>query len=693
MATLLETLVVALTANAKDFKKGLDDADRDAEKWSSGIAGKVAKFAGGAALAGVTALAGATVAVGKAAMDAWGQFDEASDALINATGASGAALEEMEESVKRLYGSTAGLGVGMGVIGEVMGALKQRVNLTGADLEILTGTVMNFARMTGEDAVGATEALTRTMNAWGVEATAGDELLNQMYAAGQKFGISFSQLSEQVTRFAPQMQGMGLSLQESMGLLALWEQQGLNSQAMLMGLNTASAKFAEAGTPVRQGLEETIASIQNAGSETEALAIAYETFGQRAGGQMVKAIQDGNLSLASAVDLLGSTEGALDSASERVLDFPDTWEMAMKQITTALVPLGQSLAELIQAVLPALTRGIGWVVSAITPFIDGLISLGKYIGFTIESGDAMNDWLAHLPGPIQGVVRALGDMIAWIGNLGSVVEEKGSRINQTLGGVIGWFGGLRDAITDQAGGALEFLRGWADQNLPRLQMIFQAVLGAIQGFWNTFGDSIMAVVDFVFGTVWTVIETALHNVMDLVSAVLQILTGDFEGGFDTILGIVERTGAMLWDIMRNLVGTIVDAVRSIDWVELGRSIIEGMINGITNLSQRLWDAARNVSQNLWDRMTGWWNTGSPSRKAERGLGEPIAQGIVKGIEGGVDLRAVDIAMRGVFEGMRFAAPETQANSTTNHVTIQIVANDQEQARLGVLAGLRQAGLA
>lgn len=663
---LLETLIVALVAESKGFSDGLKDADKEAEGWSKGMAGKVAKFAGGAALAGVTALAGAVTAVGAAAMSAWGEFDEASDALIHATGASGDALAEMEQSVKDLYGSTAGLGVTMGDIGAVMGEVQTRTGLTGDGLESLTSSIMNFSRMTGVDGVNATASLTRTMGDWGVSTENATSLLNQMYGAGQKFGITFDSLSGKLVQFGAPLRQMGFSLEESMAMLGKWEQEGVNTELVIGSLRIAAGKFADANVPLRDGLNQTMEAIKAAGSESEALSIAMDTFGARAGPDMAAAIREGRFEIEAAVEALQGTETALDDASERVLDFPDAWEMATKQVTTALVPLGTSLAELISAVLPALTGAIGWVVDALGPWIDRLSDLIGMLTRTVDEGKGFSGWLDRLPEPLRRVSDAIGGIIDWFRNLGGTISEQGT-------------------------GKLSFLKDWVDQNLPRLQQIFEAVLGAIQGFWDTFGGSIMTVVDFVFGTIWTVIDTALKNVMDLVSAVLQILTGDFEGGFNTLIGIAERTVQTLRGIMQGLVGAIVDAVTQIDWLALGENIIMGMINGITNMSQRLWDAARSVSQNMWDRMTGWWQTGSPSRKAEDELGVPIAEGLMIGIGDGIDLSAIDASMGSVFEGMSLAQP-VAAGATNNYITINVSGADREESRLGVLDGLRQAGM-
>ena len=90
-------------------------------------------------------------------------------------------------------------------------------------------------------------------------------------------------------------------------------------------------------------------------------------------------------------------------------------------------------------------------------------------------------------------------------------------------------------------------------------------------------------------------------------------------------------------------------------------------------------------------MTGWWQTGSPSRKAEDELGVPIAQGLMIGIGDGIDMSAIDASMGSVFEGMSFAE-QPIAGATNTYITINISGADREESRLGVLDGLRQAGV-
>lgn len=280
--------------------------------------------------------------------------------------------------------------------------------------------------------------------------------------------------------------------------------------------------------------------------------------------------------------------------------------------------------------------------------------------------------------------------------IASIIQRYVQPVIQTL---ITWFGNLGTTMRGQADGPMAYLASWFNSNMPRIQQIVQTVLGAVQSFWDAHGDAIMTVVNNTFSVAFSIIDTTLRTILDLVTFVLQVLTGDWEAAGQTLIGIVER----IWETVVGVFRTQIDSIRTLftdfDWAELGRNIVQGMIDGIVGMSTALWNAAQRISQNLWDRMTGWWNVGSPSRKAEEGLGVPIAQGIGLGLQTGLDdmRRQIGVGMGGLFGALQpQAAPAGAGGAMSINVYLSGADADYESGRAvgrGVLDELRRRGLA
>lgn len=307
---------------------------------------------------------------------------------------------------------------------------------------------------------------------------------------------------------------------------------------------------------------------------------------------------------------------------------------------------------------------------------------------------ALNQLVQAVMPPVTAFIETR--LVPAMNAIAAVIQRYVQPVIQTL---ITWFGNLGTTMRGQADGPMAYVAAWFADNMPRIQQIVQTVLGAVQGFWDAHGDAIMTVVNNTFSVATMIIDTALRTILDLVTFVLQVLTGDWEGAGQTLIGIVER----IWETVTGVFRTQIDSIRTLfadfNWAELGRNIVQGMINGIVGMSSALWAAADRISRDLWDRMTGWWSVGSPSRKAEMGLGVPIAQGIGVGLQNGIDdmRRQIDLGMGGLF-GALSPQPATAGAGGAMAINVYLSGADAtyESGRAvgrGILDEMRSRGIA
>lgn len=440
MAFTFADLVARFAGDTSAFDKSLDKSERKTRSWAN----NASKMIGGAVVGGAAIAGAALIGLGTAALGIEGDFKKATDALINGTGASGDALEDMEERVKSLKGSTAGLGMDLETIGATMAEVNTRTGATGDALEDLTGQVLEFTRLAGGDAVSNTQLLTRTMGDWGVETENAGKLLDQLYGAGQAFGIGFDSLTQKLVQFGAPLRQMGFGLEESIALFGKWEKEGVNAELAIGSLRIAAGKFAREGVDLASGLDQVQESIKNAATESEGLNIAMEYFGARAGPDMAAAIREGRFELDEAVESLRNTEGGLADAAERTIGFREEWAIAMSSMQVALLPLGEALGEFVSAVMPS-----------VVTFIQGTLAPA----FEQWTTDAI-EWLTGSGGLIPAI-QAAGQAGTWQGLLDYLADANEQFVY------------LRDIINDVTQ-ALDWLNQkknslntWMDNNLPK----------------------------------------------------------------------------------------------------------------------------------------------------------------------------------------------------------------------------------
>jgi phage-related minor tail protein len=373
---------------------------------------------GGALTKGVTA---PITAIGTASVAAWKEVDTGLDTIIQKTGASGDALDEMSQILNNLVTE---IPTDFATAGAAIGQVNTRFGVTGQDLEKLSGKFVKFAQLNDKDVSASVDSVSKMMAAFGLEADDAGKMLDALNTVGQQTGADVTGLADTIAANAKQFQEMGLSAEEAASFLGQASMAGLDSGTAMMGLKTAMKNATEDGkslSEVLSGFEDTMGS--NA-SGSEKLAAAYELFGTRAGGAIENAVAKGTLSLSDFSSSLGDFEGSVDETFEGTLD-------PMDKFQTTLNELKLVGADLVDAAGPALA-------DILTEAAEGVKTLAEaWSGLSPEMQDTIIK--------VAGIAAVAGPLLS----IGGTIIGGISTIAGGLGGLIGQIGGVGSA----AGGA------------------------------------------------------------------------------------------------------------------------------------------------------------------------------------------------------------------------------------------------
>lgn len=562
-------------------------------------------FTGGALLEGATAIVGKLGELAGSPLDAWRNLDEAADTLTMKLGVTGPALDAMTGSVSNLYNSSAGLGQSMGDIASTMGTLGQITGATGPALESLTSQLGYMKQVQGEGAVGA-EEFARTLQAWNIPAEQGGALLDQMAVATQKFGISSADMTSGLQKAAGAFQGMGLSADQSMGLMAGFYAGGLNTEKAIMAMSTAAGKFAKDGVDMRTGLDQAVQAIQHAGTATEATKIAVETFGAKAGPGLATAIQQGKFSLEGLSATLGNTTGALQKTAEATMDFPEKMELMKRKVETALEPLGQAIANGLGSALDALGPLLNSAVAGFAPLIQRVTDASQLFQTAGEWSSSFGETILRvtetllglqmfsldgLTGTIDAAANAAGALqLAFqffaTGDTDSAFEMLG----EALQGVIGMFGLTNDASSDLANGIM----GPLQDAFEGVGTIARTVFGALPGIVAGLMPGITALASFITSTVTQAFQT-LGPIASAVFAGIVTVVTNVMPSVVQLAGAVGQTLSAAFTAMQQIATAVFTALQP---------YLPALQSAISQVSQVLGTTLNSALQGISSFLTG-----------------------------------------------------------------------------------------
>ena len=303
--------------------------------------------------------------------------------------------------------------------GAAIGEVNTRFGLTGKALEGLSGQFVKFAKLNGQDVSNSVDSVSKMMAGFNLEASDAGRVLDALNVVGQQTGVDVGTLADTVAANAKQFQEMGMSVEEAASFLGAASMTGLDTRTAMMGLKTAMKNATKDGKTLDEalaGFEQTMGS--NA-SESDKLAAAYELFGTRAGGAIVNAVENGELSLSDFTGNLGDFEGSVSES------FSETTS-PMEEFQTTLNDLAIAGADLVEAAGPMLCDMMSDLADVVTDAADAWGELAPDMQQMIVAG--------------VGILAVAGPLLSIGGNLVGVIGSIGAGLGTLVTGLIGTSG-------------------------------------------------------------------------------------------------------------------------------------------------------------------------------------------------------------------------------------------------------------
>ena len=387
-----------------------------------------------------TKVTGPIMAAGAASVAALKDVDNGYDTIIKKTGATGEALESLKGSMEDVATSVP---VSFEKAGDAIGEVNTRFGLTGEELEDLSKQFLKFAELNGTDVTTSIDNVQAAMAAFGVETDSAADILDILNKAGQDTGVSVDKLAQDLTTNSTALKEMGFGMNTAIGFMANLNKNGIDSSAVMSGLKKALQNATKDGKTMSEALDELTQSMANAETDTEAMALATELFGAKAGPQLAAAIKEGRLSFDDFTNTVKDWGDSVTTTFEATQDPWDEWNMTLNELKLAGAELGTVLMDVLEPIIKEVT--------------DGVKDLRTWMNSLDEDEKKQIIQIAGIVAAVGPVITVIGTVISTVGTLMTV----GSTLVAGIGTVIGILGGpLTAAIAVAIAAGVLLYKNW-----------------------------------------------------------------------------------------------------------------------------------------------------------------------------------------------------------------------------------------
>ena len=349
------------------------------------------------------------------------QFDDAFDKIRIGTGATGKALEALNDDFRAVAKQVPS---NFDEVSTAIADYNTRLGISGEALQDLSVQTLNLARITEADLGKTIEEVSQAFQAFNVPVIEYGDALDYVFKVSQSTGIATDRLLSNMVKFSPALKQMGFDFQESAALMGFFDKAGVEVEQAMVGLNKALVTMAKKGvTDANEALQKLFDEIKNAPSDLAATELAIETFGAKAGPALASAIREGKIEFQALVEELTNSEETINSATKATDDWAEGLAKLKNQIFLAMEPISSVMFE-------TLNELVAKIADDVTPALERL-------------GEAF----ANLPQGVQVAILAIAGLLALIGpllqGLGAIVIA--------APGIAAAFGFISTAVTFLSG--------------------------------------------------------------------------------------------------------------------------------------------------------------------------------------------------------------------------------------------------
>jgi len=404
-----EQLLIAIKADTTNLMSGLKTASSGMNNFASKI-GSIGKTM---TVAGAAITAGFAMAIKTAS-----GFEQS---MANTASVAGATSEELQRM------SDAAREMGKQSIYSASQAADAMYYLGSAGLEAdqiigaLSGT-MTLAAATQSDLAFTSEAITATLAQYNLEAEEASRVSNVFAAAISGSQATMEKLKNSMSYVGPMAKSMGISLEETTGILMNLYNAGLDGSKAGTSLRMAFAKLLDPTEKATTALDHLEVSITDSSGEMRpfkdiiddlgiagmSASDAMDIFGQRAGPALMALVAQGEGAIEKMTKKVTGTNKAAEMAAIQMA----TFKGAVTVLKSAFEELQIIIANHIMPTINVMVKGITKAINAVSAWMEK----NKFLTDIIVKLGATIGALALVGGPILMAVSAFGKMkLAMIG--------------------------------------------------------------------------------------------------------------------------------------------------------------------------------------------------------------------------------------------------------------------------------------
>lgn len=366
----------------------------------------------------------------------------------------------------------------------------------------------------------------------------------------------------------------------------------------------------------------------------------------------------------------------------------------LSSLLTAAINALEFGSDAIDGLVESGTSLIGSVVEVLADRLPELLSAG------LQLADKLGEVMMNLD--LSGItdfgLKVVDQIATGIAENLPALAERSAEINSTiLKKIVEQLPKIAsagiDILTTLANGILKTLPSLIPVAVDLIQTVLRTITNNLPQLLSKGIDMVLSIVNGIVDMLPSIVSAAGELLTTFLMEIASNLPALLQQGLELVAKLVEgllKALPKVFDAAGKLWDEIKRSVKSIDWAQLGRDLVQGIANGIKNGAQAVANAAKEAARSALNSAKRLLGIASPSKVMRDEVGKWIPAGMAVGIEANTkplrdamnDLSAITEA--GINPASLTMQPMgTMAQNTTygdTSVSISVYGTERQSAR-------------
>ena len=280
----------------------------------------------------------------------------------------------------------------------------------------------------------------------------------------------------------------------------------------------------------------------------------------------------------------------------------------------------ENLINGLTAALPKVFKGLSTIANAILEVAPELIkALGE--------------------GLLTAIPTLVPTLITVVGEIGkNLIDLLPQLVEVGLSVILELANGIAQSLPELIPALVDVVLNIVDTLIDNVDMLIDGAIALILGLADGLIEALPRLIERIPEIVVKIVSALIENAPKLLKAGIELVV-------TLAKGLVEAIPKLIAAVPQIIKG-IWDTIKNTDWLQLGKDILNGIVQGLKSVASSLWNALKDICKEALKSVKNFFGISSPSKVMRDQVGKMLPAGMAIGIEdnsGVVDKAMNDLA--------------------------------------------------